>query len=371
VLRTTALVAAIAGGCASAETLVVLRFDADEAGEDRAASMHLRVCDQDNRIAIEGRHELGGELDWPFRAELAPRDGDPSRRFYAVAETRDGSAAALERKLVVSSYTAGVERLEDVLFDGTCLGTPECGLGLTCEAGACVDARRAPVAVSGAPEVPAACRTLDDTGCEGLAGLLFCDGFEGAMPLDSPWTERSDGGLFEVTRTAYRGSQAGRATTSEAGSSAKASAEGAITGTPAELHARAYFRVPARGAAFAFAEILRLEQIEPRYTIGVQVSQDFELRIIMRDGAGATEVATPLAVAADEWFCVSLSVAIADTGRVTLRTAGGEPFEHDLDTRPSAGYDRLSAGVVFGTDGAAEVDVDEVALGTSPIGCED
>lgn len=366
-----ALVAAIAGGCASEETLVVLRFDAEGAGEDRAGSMRLRVCDQDNRIALEGHHALGGELDWPFRAELVPRDGDPSRRFYAVAETRDGAGAPLERKLVVSSYTPNIERVEDVLFDGTCLGTPACGLGLTCEAGACVDARRPPLAVSAAPEVPAACRSLDDTGCGGLPGLLFCDGFEGAMPLESPWTERSDGGLFEITPAAYRGSHAGHATTSGAGSSAKASAEGVITGTPSELHARAYFRVPASGVGFAFAEILRLEQIEPRYAIGVQVSSDFQLRVIVRDGAGATEVPAPLAVPAGEWFCVSLSVAIADAGRVTLRTTGAEPFVRDIDTLPSAGYDRLSAGVVFGTDGPAEVEVDEVAFGTSPIGCED
>jgi hypothetical protein len=64
-------------------------------------------------------------------------------------------------------------------------------------------------------------------------------------------------------------------------------------------------------------------------------------------------------------------MTLADAGNATLRTTGAEFGLASIDTLPSAGYDRVSAGVVFASGGPAEVYVDEVAFGTSPIACED
>jgi hypothetical protein len=200
--------------------------------------------------------------------------------------------------------------------------------------------------------------------CAGRAGAIFCDGFE-ASTLDA-WFAATGNPTLQTTLV-HGGSGAMLATSDDSHQPANVRTQ--FSPLPSgSIHARGWFYFPS-GYALEKFEVLSLNGTNDNVTVLVDQG---ELRVFSAASPGTT-ITTGTSTPRDRWICLEVHVGISGTaGSVTLDLDGMSiGTETGINTLPGGGYGELVTGLnfVFATQPPATLYVDDVVVGTQPIGC--
>lgn len=236
------------------------------------------------------------------------------------------------------------------------------------------------------PAVDAIRRALD-----GDAGPGFTFAIDAACPATAAWcapfeslglpgdfardfTLVSSGGVVETTTTrAHRGARALRAVTPGGSPGAQAlvgrwALAGARTGA---VHLRTWVYVPSSSSGtLSFASVT--EGAPPYAGVGAGIV-DGELQLSLTT-AGSYPIARGVRLARDTWHCVELAIDVADAGGAASLSVDGARVlaVSGTDTAPAGGLANAVVGVLYvaPTATAAEVFIDDAAIGRDRLGCD-
>ncbi|MGE0788065.1 MAG: hypothetical protein AB7S26_20505 [Sandaracinaceae bacterium] len=170
-------------GCQrSASTELLVAFDVDPALRDRATRIEASsgVLDGDAvRTVANNTFELAdARVDWPYYAlRLVPTGDSREVQVDATLHLDDGIEPAILAQSIRAEYVDGESRQVVVRFDQTC--ATDCGEGLRCFEGACVErcVESVPTDATIAPSSPRACGApCEASECDGEAILDCVDG---------------------------------------------------------------------------------------------------------------------------------------------------------------------------------------------------
>lgn len=206
---------------------------------------------------------------------------------------------------------------------------------------------------------------VDAAPCVG-AGVVFCDGFED--PPETRWDE-----VCQMAGTAVRDTTRHHGGASSLRVDIQASGQAAVVVNPftladGELHMRAWFYVPS-GPALEHLDVMNafnptsdsLSALVFQEALGVW-SQP------AGDGADGTT-----SMPRDVWACLELKVDLDDVIGSMELSLGGVVMASFIaaDTLPDNGITDVAFGIPHseGSQPAISIWVDDVAVGTQPIGC--
>lgn len=199
----------------------------------------------------------------------------------------------------------------------------------------------------------------------GIPGALFCDGFE--SPTLDVWTTTTGGAVRHLVPVRTGMAALGTPVDPAVLSSVRVHPFGDVTS--GEIHARAWFFVPS-GVPLTKLEILGVDDDTASSQILILIDQE-EIRVYSE--LAVVTYTTGVAVTRDRWQCMELNVTISDTAGALSMQIDGVPVTamSGFDTRPAAGYSAFVVGAKFAFPGQAitELSVDDVVVGTQPIGC--
>lgn len=210
----------------------------------------------------------------------------------------------------------------------------------------------------------------------GATGALLCETFDDLLPEShSTWGDgETTAGLVECEAAAGEGSLRIRAIDSGYTQTRMRLQTPAGSG---ELHARFFLRVESGGALPSQLIVLELwdqeeGDVTDRTTVYLNESEVLEVYIGASNLTLQAEAMAP--VLRDQWLCVELSLTLDDAaGSASLSVDGASILEQtQIDTLPS---DPIGVAVVEGVpaggsqDTEATLFIDELIVGTMPIGC--
>ncbi len=105
-------------------------------------------------------------------------------------------------------------------------------------------------------------------------------------------------------------------------------------------------------------------------SIGISANDSVELFI---DSANLALTSPAHGITRNRWTCIQAHIVVSHSGSAELFVDGTSVAANSLiDTLPTGGYSRLESGVTWTDDTQtnAEVYVDEIAVGTSPLPCD-
>jgi hypothetical protein len=211
--------------------------------------------------------------------------------------------------------------------------------------------------------VDTACRTLDADVCTALDGIGW----------GSWYTAVHDGSLESVTSPAFRGGRAARATSTPGEARQAMIGKHFSTGVSSgKVHARAYVYVPSTVDITAISVLSLSERVFPYQGLGVSLGPAGVL-VANLTKAGLNIDSGTYTFPRDRWNCVQMLIDVGATGGFEIRVDGTVAVSGTgVDTSLASGYGAMNAGITYtaGPQAAAEVFIDEVAAGTSPLPCD-
>lgn len=197
-------------------------------------------------------------------------------------------------------------------------------------------------------------------------GELSCSELDDATELESFEPILTFGNAVSLTSDSVSGSGAIQATTIAEGPSVAYLRKSIPTATSGQLHARFWVNVPKVNGAVDVAP----------FGFWSDQDADWALRVTVRYGKlGVWSYTTPripeetTEFTLGDWHCVQFAVTLNDTAGIVEVTLDGEPAGKGMtDTLPLGGIQRFMVGNVWSPT-PAQVLVDRVAVGTTPIGC--
>jgi len=207
--------------------------------------------------------------------------------------------------------------------------------------------------------------------CSGRSDLSLCDGFESAA---GNWSDIAlNGSITRSTLQARSGSTSARATTGSASGSNRARFETQAFAQlkQGDIWARAYYYLPSSVTIDTYFSIMQLrEAVSPYFGCSLVIRPT----LIDLGGSITARFKTLEAFPRDQWTCVELHVQIdasAGTcegyvdGMIATSSSAG-------NTLPAQGYSNLDVGICAteASQGPLEIYVDDVAAGTTRIGCD-
>ncbi len=213
-----------------------------------------------------------------------------------------------------------------------------------------------------------------DTACDDiLSSAIFCDGFEDATL--SAWESKYSmyGSFGQETTRVYRGRGSLHALTTMGMGYANLYDEPLPAISSGDLYARFYAYIPS-GFTAVLADFLYMGSTTDPYDgmyVGISAAESMNLYFDM----GTYYVQSGVdAFPRDRWMCIQVHLGLSDSsGTAELRVDGAViASDSGIDTLPAGGYTDLSAGIVYTdpTQSKAQVYLDDLAVGTSPLPCD-
>jgi hypothetical protein len=198
------------------------------------------------------------------------------------------------------------------------------------------------------------------------AGSTLCEGFETSL---AGWTfVRSDGTAVATTQESRSGVGALELSTRSVG--AYAYLERQLTPlVSGSVHLRAFLKLPSDAPIDSY-DVVILANAAVDKGVAVSVAADgLSLSAVATSSGASSKIAFPR----DTWFCLELALGLSATPSATV-SVDGEGAAATLTTQdvPDDGYSKVAVGVVRAqpTQPATRVLIDDVAIGSSPFGCQ-
>lgn len=203
------------------------------------------------------------------------------------------------------------------------------------------------------------------TDCEAHAGALLCEDFEAGL---GRWPTQM-GTTNLVTSPVYAGTGALASSIQVYPQIAYIGMDMPALASETSLHVRARVFVPSASSVGH----INLINLDASATEGVSIYLTATEIAVYRSTPEQGSVTAPL-LARDQWLCVELALGVADTaGTIELRVAdqvvaNGSGF----DTRPTGGFSAVKVGIPYSStlqSGPVDVDLDNIVVDVTPIGC--
>jgi hypothetical protein len=199
---------------------------------------------------------------------------------------------------------------------------------------------------------------VQQSGCNGVAGLLLCDGFEPTSTV--AWQAVTGNGTAQMsTERPHRGTRSLRAEGITGRTVAFLRAP-ITTVSSGEIHLRAYINRPAASSA--------TDMLLARVGDGIANSEFFGIANGANPGvsSGASSNFAPPALAPDTWVCMEMHVV---GSQIALDLDGAVKMLIVLDA--FGPYSEVAFGLVadIGSPDQLLIFVDDVIAATQPIGC--
>lgn len=204
----------------------------------------------------------------------------------------------------------------------------------------------------------------------GIAGLLACNDFEAGI---GSWAIEEVTGTVTVADTMASGGARSLHGVTTAAEGQAAVSESFTATSSGQLWFRGYYYVPSSLALTGTLSFVYAWQNDGMTYPGVSAGIDAPGRAYVWTPSGGYAAGMGT-VPRDTWLCVEVGIVISGTaGEVIVRFDGVEVQRvTGIDTHFGGAYDRITAGLERAGAAlpAAELYADDIALATSPIGCD-
>ncbi|MCA9600587.1 MAG: hypothetical protein KC417_01105 [Myxococcales bacterium] len=215
---------------------------------------------------------------------------------------------------------------------------------------------------------------MEEDECAAHPEWLFCDGFESGDL--SGWNGERQGNAIEVRTTPHRGRHGGYAHVNADGEQSLIEAQFPAV-TSGSLYVRGYFRVPPGTTVGAMNLFSVHNTADDRVVVVLNGSEpDHLITFISSTISSGTGSSSPEGVEFDEWTCLELAIDVAASpgGNLTLSKDGvtfAEGNQTGVNTAVPGGYMRVRLPITYVKDsGLVEIYFDDIAVSTTPIGCD-
>lgn len=389
------LIASLASMVACSEShgnvAIDVEFDSDVA-RTSADLIELSIVRSCSGIVLGSA--IPGAMSWTVERDSQGAPGEIAPGDYAVY----GRAIDSQCRVVAagcSTFTVGAEggvsvslALTDSLDDAA--KPSVCGQGYACDS-TCPGAAVSDASVPDAPSEAGGADCVDDNDCETTewcdpAGkcadstscddatvdpsLIICEGFEG--PAITGWSQGGSESVVLASSRSHRGRASARGTPSATGGSNAFLQRTFPPLTTGTLHLRAHVFIAT--AEKSLYDIIKVED---------QSATDY-LSLVVDGGALGVFVAQgdvgllpqTLPIPTGQWTCIRWEIEYGTDSTIRLFVNGGQREWNGINTVlgvPSAGIGALLLPVPPSAPfaGALDVYVDDVAMGTAPIACDD
>ena len=221
---------------------------------------------------------------------------------------------------------------------------------------------------------------VDGGSCAGVPGTLFCEDFEGAnAPDPQRWTTQATlaGASLGIDRSVHHsGTQSLHAQLAidSAGATDPVAMLNHPQPLPAHFFARFFLYVNSADVQTPEA-IVNFQMHDGSAGVQVALQRNWQANLppavafeFWGSTSGGFQVANPITYG--RWECIQWEVNEA-TGQAFVSLDGGQALS--VQVTSIAAYDVLAVGIAFAgamAAGTYEVWIDDVAVGTSPIGCD-
>jgi hypothetical protein len=172
---------AIASSCGADVTEVVVVVSAEDPVATRARYLAVRVFDTDGSLVVDRVDEVPGEVTFPARIPLTPRDGDATRNWRVEVDAQTAFGCVFSNVEAEGGYTDGFAESRELTLSPIspepcplgpgCMG--DCDDGLPCTMDSCVEERCLNQTAPGSCAIDGACLTSGAR--SGSDSCLVCD----------------------------------------------------------------------------------------------------------------------------------------------------------------------------------------------------